>query len=53
MSRNGMTPDEAFASLRDSSRSSGTKLADVAAAVVGSHRLFGTGPTKSSNVPTD
>ena len=37
MSRNGISADQAFASLRDYSGRSGTKLADVAAAVIESH----------------
>jgi two-component system, response regulator / RNA-binding antiterminator len=54
MSRNGMSSDEAFESLRNSSRRSGTKLADVAAAVVGSHMLFGATPSAIvSDAPID
>jgi AmiR/NasT family two-component response regulator len=40
MSRNGITADRAFASLRDYSGRSGTKLVDVAAAVIESHGLL-------------
>jgi AmiR/NasT family two-component response regulator len=40
MSRNAMSADQAFVSLRDYSRRSGTKIVDVAAAVIESHGLF-------------
>jgi response regulator NasT len=40
MSRNGMTPDQAFASLRDYSARTGTKIVEVAAAVIESHGLL-------------
>ena len=40
MSRNSITGDQAFGQLRDASRQSNTKLVDVAAAVIESHRLL-------------
>ena len=40
MSRNGISADQAFASLRDFSGRSGTKIVDVAAAVIDSHGLL-------------
>jgi two-component system, response regulator / RNA-binding antiterminator len=40
MSRNGMSADQAFASLRDYSGRTGTKLVDVAAAVIESHGVL-------------
>lgn len=40
MSRNGLTADQAFANLRDYSGHTGTKIVDVAAAVIESHGLL-------------
>jgi two-component system, response regulator PdtaR len=40
MSRNALSADQAFASLRDFSARSGTRIADVAAAVIESHGLL-------------
>jgi two-component system, response regulator / RNA-binding antiterminator len=40
MARNEMSADEAFASLRDQSAQSGTKIVEVATAVIESHGLF-------------
>ena len=39
MSRNSITADQAFEHLRDASRQNNTKIVDVAAAVIESHRL--------------
>lgn len=40
MSRNGVTADQAFGNLRDHSGRTGTKLVDVAAAVIESHGML-------------
>jgi AmiR/NasT family two-component response regulator len=49
MSRNGVSADQAFASLRDFSGRSGTKLVDVAGAIIQSHGLLL--PSSSANPP--
>jgi AmiR/NasT family two-component response regulator len=45
MSRNGINAEQAFASLRDFSGRTGTKLVDVAGAIIDSHRLLLPGPS--------
>lgn len=40
MSRNGISADQAFASLRDHSGRTGTKIVDVAAAIIESHGML-------------
>jgi response regulator NasT len=55
MSRNGISADQAFGSLRDHSGRTGTKLVDVAAAIIESHGMLlpavsgGTSPRDASS----
>jgi AmiR/NasT family two-component response regulator len=44
MGRHAISADEAFAMLREQSQHSGQKLADLATAVVSSHRLLSPPP---------
>jgi AmiR/NasT family two-component response regulator len=52
MSRNGLSADQAFASLRDYSGRSGTRIVDVARSVIESHGLLlpGAAPAKPASV---
>ena len=51
MSRNGITADQAFASLRDHSRTTGTRLVDVAAAIVESHGMLPSDGSRGTLAP--
>ncbi len=53
MSRNSMSADQAFTSLREFSRRSGTKVVDVAAAVIESHGLLLPVTPSPSKLPSD
>lgn len=53
MSRNGVSADQAFASLRDYSGRSGTRIVDVAGAVIESHGLLLPGAPASKPPPVD
>lgn len=53
MSRNGLSADQAFASLRDYSGRSGTRIVDVAGAVIDSHGLLLPGAPASKPSPVD
>lgn len=53
MSRNGLSADQAFASLRDHSGRSGTKIVDVARSVIDSHGLLLPGTSAARPAPAD